>query len=349
MKSANVTSAAQKLAPAQKLVCCAVQEEEFCFALSEVRSLTRAQPLATSASGQEGASGTPAPLGWLTLQQEQLPVYELAERLQLAPSPTVQTAAQTADEGFFVALNTTPAFAVRVDRIMGSVELPNAQLLALPAITRGGTKAIFKGIAQVKDKWVFCADAQQLHPTPATGAYASPSCLTTVEASFTLAANLGQAQRTAAPQIVLFSPASPSKEGMPILFGLSMTQVQEVTAVTPIMPVPHAPPYVLGITNWRGLPVPIVDLETRLGRTVTSVAWQASAAQSRLLVACGPEQRGLIGMLVHPQVKTLRLPIPYTTVSQPLVAAPEFIKGAFAWEGRPLVIPDVDAMLKKAG
>ncbi|MFN7931381.1 MAG: chemotaxis protein CheW [Blastocatellia bacterium] len=308
----------------QKLVCCAVEEREFCFALSEVRSLMRAHQM-TPATETDAA---PAPLGWVTVQQEQIPVYDLAARLRLA--------APTTTEGFIVVFNTAPSFALRVDRITGSVELPNAQLLALPPIVTAGVEAFFKGLAQVEGRWIPCADAQRLHPTPATCSHTVPSHLATITAAFSITAN-----RTAAPQIVLFTPLTANDA--PVLFGLSMAQVQEVAAMTPILPLPQAPPYVLGITNWRGVPVPVVDLEMRLGLTTRTPP--AIVTEGRLLVACGPQQRGLIGVLVQPHVKTLRLPLSYAPLSQPLVSTPGFVKGAFEWEGKSLVIPDLDAVL----
>lgn len=331
------TAATQRRTATQKLVCYAVQEKEFCVALSEVRSLTRAHQLMPASVYQ--TDGMPPPLGWITLQQEPVPVYDLAARLQLAPLPD----AAAAREGFLIALKTTPTLALRVDRIMGSVELPNAQLLALPPIATAGTEALFQGIAEVNEKWVLCANAQRLHPAPAARSQSTITDLTTVAPSFSVTAQIAGAQRKAAPQVLLFSV--PSAAETSLVFGLSLAQVQEVTAPLPILPVPYAPPYVLGITNWRGVPVPIVDLEMRLGLTTTPTAPAALLAQSRLLVACGPEQRGLLGVLVQSQVKTLRLPIAYTTLTQPLTLLPEFIKGAFAWEEKPLVIPDVDAIL----
>ena len=49
------------------------------------------------------------------------------------------------------------------------------------------------------------------------------------------------------------------------LFGLPVTQVQEILRVSALTRVPHAPFPVRGVTNLRGYVLPVVDLRLRLG------------------------------------------------------------------------------------
>jgi purine-binding chemotaxis protein CheW len=48
-------------------------------------------------------------------------------------------------------------------------------------------------------------------------------------------------------------------------FCVYVTSIREIRSWTPVTRIPHAPSYVLGIVNLRGLVLPIVDLAARLG------------------------------------------------------------------------------------
>jgi purine-binding chemotaxis protein CheW len=46
-------------------------------------------------------------------------------------------------------------------------------------------------------------------------------------------------------------------------YGLGILQVQEIRGWAPVTAIPHAPPWVLGVIDLRGIVVPIVDLRRR--------------------------------------------------------------------------------------
>lgn len=52
-------------------------------------------------------------------------------------------------------------------------------------------------------------------------------------------------------------------------FCVLTTTIREIRGWSPCMPVPHAPPGVLGVMNLRGSVIPIVDLARRLGMATT--------------------------------------------------------------------------------
>ncbi len=49
------------------------------------------------------------------------------------------------------------------------------------------------------------------------------------------------------------------------LFGIDIRQVREILDVRPIARLPHAPDFLLGMTDVRGAGYPVVDLRTKLG------------------------------------------------------------------------------------
>ena len=50
-------------------------------------------------------------------------------------------------------------------------------------------------------------------------------------------------------------------------YGVPVTAVVEVTRMVALAPLPDAPPWMAGVADLRGVPVPVVDLAARLGRT----------------------------------------------------------------------------------
>ncbi len=53
-------------------------------------------------------------------------------------------------------------------------------------------------------------------------------------------------------------------------FAIDIMSVREIRGWTSSTPLPHAPPYVRGMINLRGVILPVVDLGARLGLTPTS-------------------------------------------------------------------------------
>jgi purine-binding chemotaxis protein CheW len=48
-------------------------------------------------------------------------------------------------------------------------------------------------------------------------------------------------------------------------FCLDVMNVREIRGWTPVTPLPHAPSYMLGVINLRGMVLPIIDLSARMG------------------------------------------------------------------------------------
>ena len=74
-------------------------------------------------------------------------------------------------------------------------------------------------------------------------------------------------------------------------FCVNIMSVREIRGWTPATPLPHAPPYVLGVINLRGVVLTIVDLASRLGMT------PAEPTARHVIIVAQVGQR-VIGMLV---------------------------------------------------
>lgn len=319
-----------------RLVCCTVNEVEYCVDLTAVRSIGRTHQFGfqTTLEDHDAPAGA---IGWIASQQNKFQVYDLAS--QFGHSST--DAPQNFHEGFVILVNAARPFGLRVDRVVGNIEVDPSQVASLPHIIEPTDDKIFKGVVKLKDKWLLYADALKLHRT-------KPASITYLhnEKAPAISSAPSPTQRNTTPQVMLFSPAemrNSTEPQYPMVFGLSLMQVQEVSNLLPIIPVPKAPHYVFGVTNWRNVPVPIVDLQARLGLSQVPVKPNQIDPKSRMLIARAPS--GLIGVPINPEVKAFPLPIPYQRNQQRLPLDQALVLGIFDLEGMPLVIPDLDATL----
>lgn len=73
-------------------------------------------------------------------------------------------------------------------------------------------------------------------------------------------------------------------------FCVDIKAVREIRGWTPATPVPHAPPYVKGVINLRGIVMPVLDLAARLDLGVT----EPSSRHVIVVVQCGEQLAGLL-------------------------------------------------------
>jgi purine-binding chemotaxis protein CheW len=73
------------------------------------------------------------------------------------------------------------------------------------------------------------------------------------------------ARPAAACQLLTFGLAEES-------FGVDLLRVQEIRRWEPVIRVPHAPPHTLGVLNFRGAIIPVVDLRVRLGMSTAELS-----------------------------------------------------------------------------
>ncbi|MCJ8520881.1 purine-binding chemotaxis protein CheW [Pseudorhizobium tarimense] len=75
-------------------------------------------------------------------------------------------------------------------------------------------------------------------------------------------------------------------------FCVNIMSVREIRGWTQATPLPHAPPYVLGVINLRGAVLPIVDLSARLGM-------KDSEPTARHVIIVAQVNTRVVGLLVE--------------------------------------------------
>jgi purine-binding chemotaxis protein CheW len=123
-------------------------------------------------------------------------------------------------------------------------------------------------------------------------------------------------------------------------FCIASTSVREIRGWTPATALPHAPGFVLGVVNLRGVVLPIVDLAVRLGFPPTT----PTARHAIIVVEFG---RQVVGLLVD-GVSDI-----FTAAEDQIQPTPEiaaetarlFLRGVIATEGRLIGVVDIANLL----
>jgi purine-binding chemotaxis protein CheW len=263
-------------------------------------------------------------VGWLTEAQGKLPVFRLSTLLH-------QPDAAGRRRGKILLLKTRP-WGLLVDRVESVIQVAAHAVFPLPTIARNLAMDVFEGVVKYGDKMMLALSPEGLYPD------APVRVLSTLPTEHPLDMLYAVADMTVAPdsrkKIIMFTTtAEPS-----LTFGLSLSQVPQILRPLPLMPVPGAPAAVLGLVEWRGVPLPVIDLSRSLGGA-------ASSAHSRLLVARASTARLCVALPIYPQVNILDLPMAHHVSSQPVPLQEALLRGKFALPHTTLVIPDIDGIL----
>ncbi len=302
-----------------RLIRCFVGSESYCLRMSEVLSLERSDRLQRNPTRGE-------PLGWLLADTGDVPVFGLAEMLGRPHSTT---------RGPIVVLHA--GWALMVDRVSRVLAVRPEDLLPIPALSGPRARTIFQGFVPLGADLVLLLAPDRLRPDQLpdeTWATAVPAHDLTEPAPVVAWSTAGHPG-----QLMTFTlPDQGNEPGLRL--GLSVSQVPAVTTPLPCIHLPAAPPWLLGISAWRGRPLPVVDLALALGLGATS--W---GAPSRLLIVRGARRAEILGFPVAPAVQLEQLPLPVRTLTAVLPVDPALVCAAFEVHGTPLLIPDVDRIL----
>lgn len=120
-------------------------------------------------------------------------------------------------------------------------------------------------------------------------------------------------------------------------YAVPVDKVQEVLTPREITPVPHTPPYVLGVCSLRGVVLPVIDMHRRLG--LAEAAWDE---KSRIIViGLGRDDR--MGLFVDRVRGVVRfLPSAVRPVPETIEQGAEFLQGIVRREERLFILLDIE-------
>ncbi len=255
-------------------------------------------------------------LGWIPYGGERLPVYSLAERLGAAG------AGAPAGDVIVALSGASGRFAVAVDAAERMSVLPAVSRLPLPAA--GGPSA-FSGAVCLDNEVLLCLSADGLNPSapPPAADRSAHRPAPAVQAAVSARAR-GSA--------LLFSLPD-----LDVMFALSYSQLLELSVPARLWPVSGWPAHVRGLVEWRGRPIPMVDLAICLGRPATP-----SAAVRRFLIVRPARSFEPLALATGAEVHSRPMPLPHLPWAGPAPFPMSCVRGLFEMGGYPLVVPDLD-------
>ena len=137
-------------------------------------------------------------------------------------------------------------------------------------------------------------------------------------------------------QLVIFELANE-------FYGVEIATVEGIIKMQPITAVPHAPPFVEGVTNLRGAVLPVIDLRKRFG-----LAQQPPTRDSRIVVVVMGQLK--VGIVVDGVSEVLRVPDEAIEPPSPLVTTVDssFIKGIAKIAERLIILVALSKVLTAA-
>jgi len=312
---------------------CTVGSEIYALDMTSVYSIQRSDNL------QLEMAANNTQVGWFNIRDASVPVYSLANCLGY----TRQTNLTGQRIVLMNALpGTTEMWALAVDQV-SQVYITTAQALRqLPAVLCAGLERYFRAVLCAGDDLILMLEPAGIHPDRPLMAPAIFQPTRDRELSDVISAGGAAVGGRRGQQQQLIEFALPEVKD-DYKFALSITQVLEILAPLPVIPVPGAAPFILGLINWRNRPIPLVDLTRRF--VMTSVG---DPAAHRLMIVrdASKKQEQIFGFFVHPSIHMLRLPVVYKTGAVPVAIPKAFVKGVVEIDGKLTVIPEISRILK---
>ncbi len=125
-------------------------------------------------------------------------------------------------------------------------------------------------------------------------------------------------------------------------YGVEILQVQTIERMLDITRVPHAPDFVEGVTNLRGMVVPIIDLRQRL-----NLPKQEATDETRIITVKIDEV--MVGMIVDSASDVVKVPQDAIEPPPSIIGGVEstYIEGVAKLENRLLILLKLSEVLKK--
>ncbi|MEM7112561.1 MAG: chemotaxis protein CheW [Chloroflexota bacterium] len=304
------------------MIRCGVADKVYGVAMDHIRSIEQTEQVTweTNGSGFDGV---------LQTAHETIPVLNLGNRLG-------KMLTGAAEDQRLIVLEGKRPFALLVDEVSPTLHISPTQIMEMPTAVLANSNDFFEGLVRLEEQFIPLLAPVQLHPQATPRPQTAPT-------RPTLNGSLASETPDYQPQLVVFTvPNMPTT----FSFALSLSQVPEISDLPPITPIPQAPNLVLGLTNWHAQPVPVLDLGRYWQQPITDFE------DLRLLIVRTAVKDLHLGLPVNPNVRLLRLPLPYSPAQDKPDFDPALIRGRIEFEGEQLIIPDMVKLLhviKKEG
>lgn len=262
-------------------------------------------------------------IGVLRTTEGELAVYRLSDKLGLDADFPIEI------QRVLVLRSEHGLWCLLVDRVYQAEVISAENITTLPATAR----APYVDSVYAKDDDVLLLLASRyLHPLTALPSVETSSSKD--EPSPEIIADPKTKQRG---HLLLFKLVGLNGQTDKLVIGLSPKQVDEVLRSADVQAVPAAPPYLHGITNWRGKLIPVIDLAAKIGITTERTS---PNRQDRLVIAHGGNNIAL-AFYAKPDVDIVTLPAPHKAIDVPDGVDAQMVRGAVLYRnGKTVLVPE---------
>lgn len=250
------------------------------------------------------------PRGWLRIGAGEIPVYGFSPAVAPA-SKILILEAQGGPCGLIV------------DRIVGVTEVGPEHFYELPPCCGEAPLRIFSGVVNLNDRFV-------LRISRSFGSAPAPEHGQKLRLPLPSEAARGQA--------LIFTTGEIRCGGLSVFFIVSLARAIELMEPAALTRVPGSDPHLLGLLNWRGHPLPLIDLSARIGLGRSTLAEDTCF----LIVRSG--RLGAFGMPISAKLEVRSLPIPHEPFEEDLGLDGSLIKGAYRSGDSLLLVPDLESI-----
>jgi chemotaxis signal transduction protein len=306
-----------------QLIRCYIGEETYCLDTFWVKSIQNSDDMLVNKTSE-------TPTGWITYQEQKVPVFSLAVQLKQQPK-------QNISKSKVIIFNSSPMWGIVVDRVSRVFEVGKENFFPLPTIIENPSVAAFQGIIKMGEEMFLYLAPQFLHPK-------SPTKKVSKEESINF--NWGELANKESKiqykgQILTFSIGEHKEKEKDIVLGLSVTQVIQILKSAKMINVPMSQDYVVGFIEWQNVPVPVIDLNLYLGLK----GYLDENVETRVLIARSAVKEGLVAILIKPIIKSLTLPFDHKVTKSPFLTDRPISVRAFEVGKEVLVILDIDGII----
>ncbi|MBV6430750.1 MAG: hypothetical protein IANPNBLG_00868 [Bryobacteraceae bacterium] len=319
----------------RRLVRCVVGNETYCIDNDWLDSIQVVENLYPSRS----ADGS---IGWIRRFDEKVPVFRLADQISSAHSRGASR------QGVIMVLRKgEKLWALLVDKVTAASEVELDRMCPLPAVAGDTVRGHFPGVVVEEEGIMLYLAPDRVVPPEVSGVRSPAPHAASRRASHVRVAprRIQVGLRRAAQQIITFTLVHETPMTSPVRFGVTAGQAVEIVSELPMIAVPQAPPFVVGLAKWRSLPIPVVDLGAWLGMTPAPYTPGCRLLLCRGTISGGGRDAGLLAVPAVDDIRKLDLPIEYRPWPEPVKWNSALALGIYRAERTMLVIPDLDAVL----
>ena len=144
--------------------------------------------------------------------------------------------------------------------------------------------------------------------------------------------------------VQIFRFGVPSQSDM--VFGLSLAEVFEVTHLPSVLPVPHSASFVVGLSLWKGLVIPVIDLAGALqGRSAGHTHHNDTYLVARI---AGPEEQEILAWPILPGAGVIDVPTQALAVAAPVEFPENSLCVSIDFGEQVLAVLNLDWLLNQA-